>query len=186
MQSIYLYELKKKQSEGVLKSIINKSEIQERQTKSREILCRKHRKRMENLLISLPSEISLKPSKVIPVSTRNFYTNYSTEKQRLITAQSSHSWLDTTPTPKSSYILRKRERSKELNKDFRFKSSSSVERVSETREQQLTIYNTSENKNPMFSGGKTILQYYHPRAYSKTIESQKTLGSLNHIDFIKH
>ena len=171
MQSVYLFEKKRKASEEVAKEQERAKQYKENRSKSKIELANKYNKRMQKLLLSLPDEIKNPPKAVHCQSSKYFITNYSTELQRIEAACNNNKWLDTTPTPKASYILRKRERNKELSSDLRFRPATSAERIRDSRHWQMSILNTSTNNNTLYSGGRTILDYYHPISHLKTLKS---------------
>lgn len=178
MQSVFLHDKKRQMSQKALAEIKKLNKIKAKRIKSRIALAQQFMKRVSNLVIKLPNNLSPKPLNTRSESSKNFRTNYTTEKERIKAACASNQWLDTTPTINRPPIYRNRDRSKEISSDFKFRPTTSVERVQDTREKQASILQTSTPQSNPFPVGRTYLSYYHPASYTKTFESMHILNQI--------
>ena len=177
MQSIFLFEKKRKVSEEAAREQERNRRYQEYRSKSKIVLANRYKKRVQKLLLSLPDETKKPPDVAQSQSSKHFIINYSTEQQRIQAACNSNKWLDTTPSPRVSCVLRKRERHKEIASDFRYRPNSSAERIRDSRHWQISCLDTSTHDHSMQLGGKTASDYYHTVSRLKTLKSFATFAS---------
>ena len=174
MQNIFLFEKRRKLSQQSYKDLKALKKRKIKRDKERNILAENYKERINKLILKLPEEEKIKPNRIRSESSKHFKTNYFTEKERVSAAFEDNRWLDTTPIPKVSYMLRKRDRSKELSSDFRFRPTTGIERVQETRKWQNTFLDTSNNSKKDINGGRVILNYFHPVLLMQTLKDHKT------------
>lgn len=126
MHSLYIHEMRKQKELQADKIHQSEAKIKQKRENSKKILSNKYKVRLTAQIENLPEHLLTKPEIRFPTTEKHFYTNYTSKQSRLQSAQASNKWLDTVPTPKSVYTLRKRNKSKELSSDFHYTSFSSM------------------------------------------------------------
>jgi hypothetical protein len=166
MLNVYLFEKNKKTYEKKAEKLEVQKKIKEKRANSIEFLSKKYKKRISKVLVDIPEKLKaqLKSSKHRYESTKSFNTNYSTEKERIVLACSQNQWLDPVPTPKSKYLLRKRDRNKEISSDLRFNSENPLNK---TKKQNKIELKTDKNF-PTINSKQKITD--RSKLYYKTIQ----------------
>jgi hypothetical protein len=157
----------------------------------REHLTAKYKERMNSTLLQLNKQAEgiHKPRAQTSAGSTRMSARVSgsmTDQERILKESSWNSWLDPTPNEKSSFRLRPREKSKEIQPFIKFRAKSGIERIKENLDKQREIIDTSiaphSNKKVLYKdffgtdkliveGGKEIMDYYHFKTHFKTIES---------------
>jgi hypothetical protein len=155
----------------------------------RDLLSEKYKERMNNTLLQLNKQAEglQKPrAQTAAGSSRLRKTGSMTDQERIHQSENWNSWLDPTPNPHSSFRLRPREKSKELQPFLKFKEKSGMDRLKESLSRQKEFIDTSAgpqsvhrclykdffgDEKLILEGGKEVLDYYHLKTHFKTIES---------------
>jgi hypothetical protein len=188
LKSLYLHEKQEIERKNILKNqkLLKKNSI------NRDILTQNYKTRINNTVLRLTQDAEQLPRPERVKTPDNIKrsclksTGFASEEERILEAKLWHSWLDTTPAPKTVFKLRPREKSKEIQPTLKVNLQSEQERLQESVFKQKEIFDSSEpptsdkkglykdyqgaNKS-RFSGGKNVLDYYHFKTYFKTIES---------------
>jgi hypothetical protein len=133
MHNIYIHEKSQKSQKQAEETLKKQQKLKTQSQKTRNLLSKKYKQRINSLLNDLPKSLKARPSRLQTPKIQNFYTNYTPEKQRIESSETKNKWLDPVPFERPSYNLRSRDKSKELSSDLHFKSFFSEKRVKSSK-----------------------------------------------------
>ena len=160
------------------KQLAGQGNDRESEVKTREVLSRRYKNRVNNDLIELNHNLVNLPSRSrSPESSIFEVGNARNSKSRT----NKYSMLDSVPSPTRAFSLRSREKTKEIQPPLRFKFLGS-DRLKESIETQRKFLDTSTTLQPLnidysisstfnTNAGKSIYGYFHYKLHPKTYES---------------
>jgi hypothetical protein len=146
--------------------------------KTRDILSRRYKNRINEDLIELDENLKIFPKR--SRSPENTSSNLSVMRNPK-SQTNDYSLLDPTPSPVQAFSLRLREKSKEIQPPLKFKLIGS-DRLKESISNQRQFLDTSTDLRTLnsdftlpdsfkHSAGKSVYGYFHYKIHPKTFES---------------
>ena len=154
-------------------------------SKARDLMTARYRDRINNSILLLNEQARRTPSRVRSPEDASTLQNTTRKFNNEKPTYQSNELCDIVPSPKRSFHLRPREKSKEIQPNFklRYFGNDRLEECVKTQRKVLDTsldpYSTikyltkdySGNEKSRFGGGKNVSGYYHYKVHFKTIES---------------